>query len=131
MSQSANLSYRDWLVKAHHTASQDYDKAVMTLAAGGLGISLAFIKDIAPHPNGVWMIAVGWSCLAASLLLIFVSYLTSQQRLLEQISQLDHPGNAARQIFGGWTRRLNWISGAAFIAGVVFVVAFAVYNMGT
>jgi len=57
---SVSESYRDWLVKAHHTASQDFDRAVMTLAGGGLGISIAFVRDIAPHPVHKWMLAIGW-----------------------------------------------------------------------
>ena len=33
--QSAPLEkYRDWLVKAEHQASQDFDKAILTLSGG-------------------------------------------------------------------------------------------------
>lgn len=44
------------LLKAHHTATQDYDKAVFTLAGGALGISLAFVRDIAPKPVPEWLL---------------------------------------------------------------------------
>jgi hypothetical protein len=122
-------NHRDWLVKAHHTASQDYDKAVMTLAAGALGLSLAFIDDIAPEPKHVWAIAIAWTLLSVSLLLIFVSFLTSQGAILNEIEKLDYPGKAARKIYGGFTIALNWAAGGAFIVGVEFLVGFAVANI--
>jgi hypothetical protein len=77
----ADLSYRDWLVKAHHVASQDFDKALMALSGGALGISLAFIHDVALHPHRKGWLEVSWGSLAASLLLILVSFLTSQSAL--------------------------------------------------
>lgn len=49
---------RRWLRQADHTASRDFDKAIMTLAAGALGVSIAFVHDIAPDPVHVsWL---GW-----------------------------------------------------------------------
>ncbi len=51
---------REWLVHAHHTASRDYDKALMTLARGGLDVSIAFIRDIVPDPNTKWLLGTGW-----------------------------------------------------------------------
>ncbi len=125
-----DLTYRDWLVKAHHTASQDFDKALMTLAGGALGISLAFIHDVAPHPHSKWLIATGWGSLALSLLLIITSYLTSQEALWQAIGAVDNPDKEPRpDRFGRATAVINWASAGCFIIGVVFVVIFAVYSL--
>jgi hypothetical protein len=59
--------WRQWLAEKHHAASQDYDKAVMTLAGGALGLSLAFVKDIAPDPEDTWALVGAWALFAASL----------------------------------------------------------------
>jgi hypothetical protein len=126
----ANLSYRDWLVKTHHVASQDFDKAVMTLAGGALGISLAFIHDVAPHPHHKTWLAVSWGLLALSLLMILVSFLTSQSALLSAISRHEKAvANPHRQVFAWVTVALNWLSAASFIAGVACLVRFALYNL--
>jgi hypothetical protein len=45
----AEDAYRQWLVEAYQKSSDAYDKAVMTLAAGALGISLAFVHQVAPQ----------------------------------------------------------------------------------
>lgn len=123
------VAWRDWLVKAHHTASQDYDKAVMTLAGGALGISLAFIRDIAPDPIHGWILAVAWCLLALSLLLIFVSLLSSQQAILTSIEKLDARETLTRGIAGAMTVWLNGLAGGAFVLGVGFLVSFAAVNL--
>ena len=130
MAETPDPSYRDWLVRAHHGASQDFDKALMTLAGGALGVSLAFIHDVAPHPQHKGWVAVSWTLLAASLLLILTSFLTSQEALLSAITRSDRgEANPHKQRFARATVALNWLSGAAFIVGVACLVRFALYNL--
>lgn len=124
-------NYRDWLVKAHHTASQDFDRAVMTLAGGGLGISIAFVRDIAPHPVHKWMLAIGWLAFTLSLVSIFISLLTSQSTSLRMIEDID-ANREPRQRFDlpGWmTDLLNSLAALFLVLGVGFVVLFALYNL--
>src|SRR4051794_14101065 len=126
----ADLSYRDWLVKAHHVASQDFDKALMALAGGALGISLAFIHDVAPHPGHKGWLEVSWGSLSGSLLLILVSFLTSQSALLSTIGRHQRGvANPHRQAFAWATVALNWLSAMAFVVGVACLVRFALYNV--
>src|ERR1051325_8367007 len=46
MLDDALFEYRNHLVLAGQKAQEDYDKAVMTLSGGALGVSFAFLKDI-------------------------------------------------------------------------------------
>ena len=124
-------SYRDWLVKAHHTASQDFDRAVMTLAGGGLGISIAFVRDIAPHPVHKWMLAIGWLAFTLSLVCVFVSLLTSQATSLRMIEDMDAQRDPGERFdMPGWaTDLLNRLAATFLVLGVGFVVLFALYNL--
>jgi hypothetical protein len=122
---------REWLVKADYDASRDFDKAIMTLAAGALGLSIAFVHDLAPHPQAVPMLAVAWLMFAGSLLAILLSFLFSQSALRREITAIDQstvlatPGGTPGKV----TFCLN-ISGAAFlILGVVSLVVFAMINV--
>jgi len=128
---SVSESYRDWLVKAHHTASQDFDRAVMTLAGGGLGISIAFVRDIAPHPVHKWMLAFGLSAFTLSLVCVFISLLTSQATSLRMIEGIDANREPSEQFdVPGWmTDLLNRLAAAFLVLGVGFVVLFALYNL--
>lgn len=128
--EEIDLTYREWLVKAHHAASEAYDKAVMTLSGGALAISLAFIRDVTPHPHHKGWIAASWSLLAASLLLILVSFLTSQSGLLQAIGRLDKGHPEPHRPWGArLTGLLNLVSCGAFVSGVACLVRFALYNI--
>jgi hypothetical protein len=70
------------LVKARETASRDYDKALLTFAGGALGISIAFIHNVAPHPKHTAWLGAAWGLFALSLVFVVVSLLTSQYELL-------------------------------------------------
>jgi len=73
---SPGQNYRERLEQAHQQAHRDFDKAVMTLSAGGLGLSVAFVKDIAgPAPSHMPALGFAWAMLAASLLAIMFSFL--------------------------------------------------------
>ena len=43
-------SERNRLIDTYNAASESYDRGIMTLSGGSVGLSLAFIKDITPHP---------------------------------------------------------------------------------
>jgi hypothetical protein len=123
-------SYRETLVESHHTASQDFDKAIMTLAGGGLGLSIAFIHEVAPHPEHLWAVGIAWGLLTASLLLIVFSFLTSQGAILARIAEIDkRPTTRTQSSFGRLTLWLNIFSAGAFVIAVAFLVLFALYNI--
>ncbi len=128
--EPSSPAYRQWLVQAHHTASRDYDKALMTLAGGGLGVSIVFIRDVVPHPHTKWLLGTGWILLALSLLVILIGFLTSQKHLVREIGDLDNPPAKQRpDHYGRLTTILNWAACVCFVLGVVCVVIFAVYNL--
>jgi hypothetical protein len=124
---------RQWLVQADHTASRDFDKAVMTLAAGALAVSIAFVQDVARDPVHVGWLGAAWGLFATSLMLILVSFLTSQHALRREMRVLSGEREADERP-GGWlsalTIGLNWTSAGALVFGVLALVAFALYNLG-
>jgi hypothetical protein len=101
----------------------------MTLAGGALGISLAFVHQVAPNPTHKGWLAWAWGLLALSLLLIFASFLASQQAILREIRLRDRKKVWGWDIPGWMTTTLNVTSGAAFIMGVVCLVRFAWFNI--
>lgn len=121
--------HRRHLVEALHTASQDFDKAIMTLAAGALGISIAFVNQVAPHPRDTAWLATAWSLFAAALVFILISFITSQSAIRWEIDHLyDDP--RPKRPHRKWTTRLNTAAAGAFVLGVVSLVVFALVNVG-
>lgn len=130
MAESDN-GEREWLRQADHTASRDFDKAVMTLAAGALGVSIAFVHDVEPNPTHTAWLGVSWGMFSLSLVLILLSFLMSQHALRLEMKVLSGERNDA--VPGGWLGRatigLNWASAGSLVSGVVALVVFALYNI--
>jgi uncharacterized BrkB/YihY/UPF0761 family membrane protein len=127
MADEGWTKHREWLVSAYENATQSFDKAIMTLAGGALGISIAFIHDVAPKPEHKWILGVAWTLFALSLLLILASFLMSQHAILDMMRQIDE--DVEKVARGKATDRLNRGSASAFVLGVIFLVIFAVYNL--
>lgn len=121
--------YWEHLVNARETASRDYDKALLTLAGGALGISIAFIHNVAPHPKHTAWLGAAWGLFALSLVFVVVSLLTSQYELLGAIKKYGAHEDAAISDRRYVTARLNVAGGVAFLLGVVALVVFAFLNL--
>jgi len=131
--QSETDGQREWLVQADHQASRDFDRAVMTLAAGALGVSIAFVHDVAPHPIHKGWLGFAWGLFSLSLVVTLTSFLTSQHSLRREMKMLSGELELAEKP-GGWigslTILLNWASAVALVTGVGGLVVFALYNLG-
>lgn len=54
----------------------ELDKAILTLSASTLALSVTFVKDIAPKPlpNSIWMLFLSWLTLIASVVVVLLSF---------------------------------------------------------
>jgi hypothetical protein len=118
---------RKRLTDLHEKATDSFDRAVMTLSGGALGISIAFVHDVAPHPTHKWSLGIAWACFAASLLLILWSFLTSERAIVRIVGQHDLDAQEIQR--GRVTDFLNWGAAGTFVIGVVFLVLFALLNL--
>jgi hypothetical protein len=127
--------YRQHLVLAEQQAQHDYDKTVVYLSGGALGISFAFIdKVIATKPMASPMLLfAAWLCWGASISSALASYHTSCLALRRAIAQVDS-GRIGSERPGGpsaiVTLILNAVSGSLFLVGLIFMIIFAASNMG-
>jgi hypothetical protein len=67
--------YRQYLVETEQKISDSYDKTVVTLAGGALGISFAFVEDVIGSEPVVARGALlsGWTLLTLSLAAVVLS----------------------------------------------------------
>lgn len=126
--------YRKFLVTAEQKSQEDFDKAVLTLSGGALGISFTFLKDIVgdnPIAEPAFLIWA-WTLWAGSIFCVLFSYFLSHLSLRTAITQVDNdtiyeqkPGG----VWARWTALLN-ISGAIlFVLGVLTLTYFASVNV--
>jgi len=123
-------SERERLVEAHHVATRDFDRAVITLSGGALALSVTFIHDVVPHAHETWRLVGAWSLLGASLLLMVASFVTSQAGLLRSIQAIDNREvDSHEQGYFRATRALNLTSAIAMVAGFGFLAWFSFANI--
>lgn len=82
-----HMDERKLLIEASRESSRTFDKAMLTFGSAIFGFSVAFIKDVAPHPVTVALCWLGasWSLFALGLLSICLSFLFSQSACQFQI----------------------------------------------
>ncbi len=127
--------YRDTLLTAEQKAQENFDKTILALSGGALGITFAFIKDIVgdkPIVNSN-LILFAWLSWGISISSVLLSYYFSQMALRKAIKQVDdgeiyksHPGGSFDLVTG----IVNALSGIFFLVGVVLAAIFAQSNIG-
>jgi hypothetical protein len=121
-----------------HSAQQEFDKAILSLSAGLLGLSLAFIKDIVPlsQATALFLLYLSWVLSAGAVLLTLVSFWASKRAFNAQLGalydeyfgteQTPQPTRAALV-----TRWLTYGEGGCFALAVLLTVTFAIVNVRT
>lgn len=137
MGQNTHDEYQDYLderkelvISERETACQ-FDKAILTLAAGALALSITFINYIAPtpKPSSICLLIIAWTFFGISILSTLISFLTSQAACRRQREILDDKSTSGKNLAAVWTNRLNYVSIFFFIVGVFFLIIFCAINL--
>jgi hypothetical protein len=131
------LDERRSLVEAELRVSDRYDASLLTLSAGALGLSIAFLRQIAPAalPGTLVLIALSWCFFGAAVVTTLASLLVSQSahRRQRDITDALYRGEAhegQRNTWSTTTSCLNVFALAFFLAGAVLLAWFALRNAG-
>lgn len=126
--------YRENLATLEQKAQDDYDKTILTLSGGALGITIAFIKDIVGNDPVINsnLIFYAWLLWGISISAILLSFYFSILAMRKAIDQIDEGANNIKKP-GGWfdsvTGILNAVGGLFFIAGVILAAIFIRQNI--
>ena len=128
------FQYRASLLDLEQKMQASYDKAVMALSGGALGLSFTFLREVAKTTplECTRCLLAAWACWGLSVTCVLFSFQTSAMALRKATEQAD-----ARLIYleivGGKyntiTKWLNHGGGALFFLGIVFIVIFMGVNM--
>jgi hypothetical protein len=132
--------YRDFeaeLFKRELSNSENYDKAILASASGGLGLSMAFIKDVVHLPTAqhLWCLKLSWVVLSLAILAVIGSFQLSQRalgweraRALRVCNEEKGAENEVNQLNKAtvWT---NLAAGVCFVFGVALTMGFVWTNL--
>ncbi len=126
--------YRKHLVTADQKSQEDFDKTVLSLSGGALGISFVFLKDvIGPNPiHSPELLFAAWVAWGASTFCVLLSYYLSHLAIRAVIRQIDQDKLHLEKTGGSYstaTATLNVAGAVLFLIGVVTITLFANSNL--
>lgn len=129
---------RRWLRGAFQKNSSEKDTTVVALAGGALALSIAFLSNLRPKPEWIWVLVLAWIMFGLSVSLVLASYVTNARQIKRAVDRIDDwkkqpigvPPDGDYMI-GRF--RVNDVldTGAVvfLISGLAFVVVFAARNV--
>jgi hypothetical protein len=126
-------SYRTLLLKLEEKSQSTFDKTLVTLAGGALGVSLAFVKDLLGGylPVAPAYLLTAWLLWTVSLASTLTSHYTSAGALRRAIRSLDRGEMAGPS--NNWADKLTGLLNAtallSFLAGLVAAGVFVFHNL--
>jgi hypothetical protein len=127
-------AYRQSLIAAEQSMQGEYDKGVLTLSGGALGISLVFLKDVVgtkPLVHSECLLAA-WIVWGLSIAFVLSSYFTSTKALRRAVTDTDEKMIYITLAQSGWataTKVLNALGGICFFVGIILIVTFVSFNL--
>ncbi len=123
--------------------AESYDKALLTLSAGALAISMTFIKDVAEDPKSIWMLITAWFILGLTTVVLLLTFLICQKAYQKARTSLDDReiarlnNDAKGQIEATLTKNRwahivtigNFLCLILFVTGIIFLGIFIRINM--
>jgi hypothetical protein len=125
--------YRGQLTTLEQKTQEGYDKTVLSLSGGALGVSFAFVTNFVERGSmqASGLLVASWISWAVSVTATLASYFTSHLALRKAIRDVDSGKSVKRP--GGWydwiTAGLNVTAGVLFLVGVVLVACFVWRNV--
>jgi hypothetical protein len=127
-------AYRQSLIAAEQAMQGEYDKGVLTLSGGAIGISLVFLKDVVGAKglvHGGFLLAA-WVVWGLSVAFVLSSYFTSTKALRRAVTETDDGVIYQTLAQSGWaaaTKVLNALGGICFFIGILLLVTFVSFNL--
>ena len=113
-----------------------FDKTLITLASGALGLSIAFAERVATEPiEAVRMLIAAWGLFGIALIAILISFLVSVYALRQAQEDIKHTyypdkhSKPDKNWLAIWVVILNISSLIAFVSGVACIIIFAARNI--
>jgi hypothetical protein len=132
--------YRKKVWEDTKSGTENFDKYLLTFSSGALGLSLTFIKDVAPIGQAVWIpsLFVSWVAFLLCLLVTLISFrisILALEGMLPHLNEfyLNSNAEAFDKHRESWlTKAVEWLAWAGiilFICGVFFTMMFVYANI--
>ncbi|MBE0660790.1 MAG: hypothetical protein IH602_24060 [Bryobacteraceae bacterium] len=118
--------------------SDEFDKSILTYSSLGLGVSLAFIKDVVPLANAVCLglLYASWIAFATAIVATVFSFplsMWAQEKHVDHL-KLYYIDKKQEYLNAGskpatWLKYFRWLSGTFFVLAIVGTIWFCILNV--
>lgn len=121
-------------MNALHSASQSYDKAILSLSTAALGFTFAF-TELSSATNYCYILGFTWFFLIISILFILISFLIDQLHCAHKIKycywRILKEGNEVKYTHctDCWMIPIPILAGVCFIIGITLFTIFVAINI--
>jgi len=138
--------YRDLLYQQKSKSDDHFEKAITFITSGALGLTLTFHDKIVPFSNSicVYIIAIGWTLLVATLFINLYSHYQSSKSTDETIDDVDDVIDY-KLTYNGFRKKVNkrntvinqlnkasiYLLGAGLISIIIYVSINLHYGKAT
>jgi hypothetical protein len=129
------LSHRQTLVQTESDQIRSFDKSILSVAFGALGLSIAFSDKIGSnHPIYAFILYASWLILCFCILSTTCSFLVAahasarQREIFDETFDNESPTPGTCNSYAAWVTRLNILSLGLIFTGTLCLTLFAVAN---
>jgi hypothetical protein len=131
----ALIKYRDELLNTLRFLNESYDKMLVTLSGGALGLSIVFLRDVVNVENVVHseLLLLSWSAFILSLASVLGRIMFGIEAYRYAIKQVDDgtiydkkPGGS----FSLFSRVLHIAAASFLLVGLLLIAIFSYLNLG-
>ena len=124
-------AFLEQLNKAYFESSSQFDKQVLFIASGALGISLAFVKDIVKLDKSVYKstLLMSWIFFGIVILISIISHYTSLKAMNSKIENINLIDDKESNKFDNYTKWFNILMIVFLSLGLIFLNIFIGINM--
>lgn len=114
--QDVYLAERKLLIDGEKESARTFDKAMLTLSAGALGLSITFIRYVAPHPRLKIVLFLAWLGFGIALTVTILGLHFSQLAFRRARDILDDyqggklPNLSQPNCYARVTNIMNWLA---------------------
>ena len=137
--RNKKADFREHFQEAINKSEDDFEKNLIYLSSGALGLTLIFIEKIVPPQNSVYLffLILGWALLTITLAVNLISHLISKKYIQQSQRDYDEYENQLIEYDkldkslskrNNTIDKINWFSVVFFVLGIVSIVFYTSVN---
>lgn len=129
--EESDKTYYEQLSKVFFESSIQFDKQILFISSGALGLSFTFIQDIVDleTADNKWLLITAWILFIAVIFLSLISHYISIQAINKRIENIEKVNDSNSEALNKIVKFLNRIMILFIMLGLITLISFVFDNI--